>query len=95
LLNNGGASAPLEYKTKTKEHDRMMIGKRAYGIDGAGQAARKGLAGREGEIIGIESDRWGTWILVKWDGQAEPESYSSHTVKPTTEQNGIGVYYEA
>lgn len=71
----------------------LLIGKKAYGVSGAGQAPREGLAGREGEIIGIESDKWGTFIMVRWNDGSE-EGFTKHTVKPVEEFNGIGVYYE-
>jgi hypothetical protein len=72
---------------------KNLIGLKVYGVSGAGQAPREGLAGREGRITGEESSRWGDFWIVTWESGHE-EPFSKHTVKPASEHRGIGVYYD-
>jgi hypothetical protein len=72
---------------------KNLKGLKVYGVSGPGESPKAGLAGREGRITGEESSRWGDFWIVKWEDGSE-DSYSKHTVKPASEQRGIGVYYD-
>lgn len=74
-----------------------IVGKKVYRVSLPGHTPEMGRAECEGVVVGEENELFGSFYLIKWEGEETTDNVTKHTVKRASsfkEKGGVGVYYE-